>query len=527
MTFISDGFASLFSAFKITALIFAVFALPVMAGCRTVAVRPAGSGANGQMREVRVDAGQVIGRVRSFQGVNCGPAPLLEGLADVSQGYKDVGIDLVRTHDFFGPADIDAKWPHPDRIAVAVKASGARVVFPNWGADPEKEASYNFGPTDRVIQAIVASGAEVYWRIGRSWSADPAPPADFDKFAGIVKHVAMHYNQGWANGFRYNIRYWEFWNEPDLEANWFPGFAQPFWSGTPEQFYLLYEKTARALKSLDPAMKVGACGKAGANLGGPYREDLMRYCASRGVPLDFFSWHQYHDSSLDPYDMVRIGAEYRRLLDSFGLKGSEIHVSEWNRSLAMLGAGPVSQGSMEDAAFAGTALIYLQDSALSRSLHYRGDATQGGLFEMNGRYRKKAYAFKATGAMLSSPERLAATGGDTLGFAVLAGKSKEGKTVQVLVSNYEMPADRRGDNPRPGPAMLPRQKNIVYRNNRGYALTVTGLPWGQAEFSVKRYRLSDTDNFTMAEEPAGRGAAFALERPLPPPGLELIVLQQK
>ena len=526
MTFIPDGFPSLFSTFKMAVLLFAIFALPVLAGCQTAAVRPAGSGASDSLREVRVDASQVIGAIRSFQGVNCGPAPLVEGVPDVSAGYREVGIDIVRVHDFFGPGDMDAKWSHPDRIAVSVKASGARVVFPNWGADPEKEGSYNFGPTDRVIQAIVASGAEVYWRIGRSWSADPEPPADFDKFASIVKHVAMHYNQGWANGFHDKVRYWEFWNEPDLEANWFPGFAQPFWTGTPEQFYWLYEKTAVALKSLDSTMKVGACGKAAASWGGPYREGLMQYCVSRGVPLDFFSWHQYHDSSLAPYDMVRIGAEYRRLLDSFGLKGSEIHVSEWNRSLAMFGAGPVSQGSMEDAAFTGTALIYLQDSALSRSLHYRGDATPGGLFEANGRYRKKAYAFKATGSLLASPQRLVATGTDTLGFAVLAGKSRDGKTVQVLISNYEIPLDRRGST-RPGAAMLPRQNNIVYRNNRGYALTVTGLPWGQGEFTVKRYRLSGAEDFAMMEEPPGRGGAYTLERPLPPPGLELIVLKQK
>ena len=62
----------------------------------------------------------------------------------------------------------------------------------------------------------------------------------------------MHYNQGWARGFHDGIRYWEFWNEPD-------GL---FWSGTPQQFYALYEKTARALKSVDPTLKVGGDGKA-------------------------------------------------------------------------------------------------------------------------------------------------------------------------------------------------------------------------------------------------------------------------
>ena len=99
--------------------------------------------------------------------------------------------------------------------AGVVKAGNAEHHFPDWKADPEKPESYNFGPTDKVLAAIRASGAEVYYRIGRSWGANINPPEDFDKFANVVKHIAMHYNQGWANGFHYDIRYWEFWNEPE------------------------------------------------------------------------------------------------------------------------------------------------------------------------------------------------------------------------------------------------------------------------------------------------------------------------
>jgi xylan 1,4-beta-xylosidase len=525
--------SSLYSVFKVAALAVVVFVLSVTAGCQSGAVRPDSSKADISLREVRVDASRVMGTIRSFQGVNGAPVPLRPGLVNVSAAFRDVGVDLVRTHDYFGPADIDAKWSRPDRAARSNRASWANVIFPNPAADPDKETSYNFGPTDRIIQAIVANGAEVYFRIGRSWSADPDPPADFDKFATIVKRVAIHYNQGWANGFRLGIRHWEFWNEPDVEAPsglWLtepPWLPQPFWSGTPQQFYLLYEKTGRALKAMDPAIKVGACGTALAHRAGPYREGLMRYCAKRGVPLDFFSWHHYHDSSFDPYDMVRIGAEYRRLLDSFGLKSCEIDVTEWNMSLPKGRPGHVDQVSTEAAAFTAAALIYLQDSALARSLYYRGDAGPPGLFDGNGRYRKKAYAFKAVGTMLKSPERLAATGGDTLGFAVLAGKSKDGRIVQVIISNHEIPPDRRGKNLHPNPSQLPRQKNILYRNNSGYSLTVTGLPWGESEFEVKRFRLSYTEDFAMVEEASGRGGTFTLAHSLPPPGLELIVLRQK
>jgi len=229
-------------------------------------------------RSLQLDAGKVIGEIRSFQGLNGPPSPVMAGLPSLIEQYKDLRVDQVRTHDFMGPTEIDSKfaidnglltWLIPDNVqrAGVVKAGNASIIFPDWIADPEKPESYNFGPTDKVIAAIHASGAEVYYRIGRSWGAKIDPPNDFDKFGSVVKHIAMHYNQGWANGFHDNIRYWEFWNEEDLPF---------FWTGTPEQFYQLYEKTARALKSVDPSMKVGADALALPFASGPWRWDITR-----------------------------------------------------------------------------------------------------------------------------------------------------------------------------------------------------------------------------------------------------------
>src|SRR6185437_3764149 len=162
-------------------------------------------------RALQVDAGKVIGQIRSFQGVNGPPTPVMARLPTLIQQYKQLRIDQVRTHDFMGPTEIDSKfvlgngaltWLIPDNAqrAGVVKTGNASIIFPDWNADPEKPQSYNFGPTDKVIADIRASGAEVYYRIGRSWGANINPPADFDKFAAVVKHIAMHYNHGWAGG---------------------------------------------------------------------------------------------------------------------------------------------------------------------------------------------------------------------------------------------------------------------------------------------------------------------------------------
>jgi xylan 1,4-beta-xylosidase len=494
------------------------------------------------LRGVQVDAGKVVGTIHSFQGLNGPPLPIMEGLPNLVQQYKALHIDMVRTHDIMGPTDIAARysvdnpllvWLVPDskQRNALVQSAQAAQIFPDWNADPEKPESYHFAASDKFIQAIRESGAEVYYRIGRSFGADYTGLPDFDKFAAVVKHIALHYNQGWANGFHDNIRYWEFWNEPDLAF---------FWTETPETFYRLYEKTARALKAVDPSLKVGADAQALAFNAGPYREGLIEYCARHQVPLDFYSWHHYAMVSADPYDMVRIGADIRKLLDAQGFSKTESVLSEWNLSPDFTERERARLQGMDNAAFMGDVLIYLQDSAVDRAHFYRGDAAWMGLFGPHGEYFKTANTFRATGAMLQTPERLQLSGADTFGFAAIAGRSRDGKSVQVLISNYQIP-----DNYQPPPMTAPAgsapknmpmpdfskikflapRKEIAYRENRGYRLTIENLPWGKnASFTLKRYRLTGDHDFDVVEERKASGDHLEISNPLPPPGLELIVL---
>lgn len=504
---------------------------------------PATTGLGQSFRNLTVDAGENTGRIRSFQGVNGPPLPVMTGLPNLVEQYRDLHIDQVRTHDFMGPTEIDSRYryrevnlvsliPDPVQRIGVVKAGNDSIIFPDWNADPEKPESYRFGPTDQVIAAIRESGAEVFYRIGRSWGAETDPPADYDKFADIVKHVAMHYNQGWAHGFHDDIRYWEFWNEPE-----------GFWGGTPAQFYSLYEKIARALKSVDPDFKVGGDGQASPPGSGPWREGLLDYCAAHHVPLDFFSWHTYAYGSADPYDAVRLGREVRQSLDSHGFPHAESILSEWNLSYDYTIQEAAELQGAHNAAFVGAVLTYLQDASVDHAHFYRGDAAWMGLFDLNGNYYKPAYVFKAMGQMLRTPIRLAVTGADTFGFAVLAGKSEDGNTVQILISNYARPV---GFKPRPmitapesvdptTPSLwdrfpgspFPDRTDIVYRDNGGYNLAIADLPWGKADFTMKRYRIGARQSLDLVEERQANGSSLKLSNPLPVDTVELIVLERK
>lgn len=498
---------------------------------------------NAGLRSLQVDAAKKVGRIRSLQGVNGPPSPEMAGLPNLIEQYKDLRVNQVRTHDCMGPTDIDAKftennpmlaWLIPDlsQRAEVVKAGNASIIFPDWVVDPEKPESYNFGPTDKVLAAIHAAGAEVYYRIGRSWGANNVnPPPDFDKYANVVKHVAMHYNLGWARGFHYDIRYWEFWNEPEAL----------FWSGTPEQFYSLYEKTARALKSVDPTLKVGGDAKAIASNPDAYREGFIDYCATHHLPLDFYSWHTYADSSADPYDAVRLAREIRSLLDTHGYPRAESVLSEWNLTADFTEKQRARLRSVENAAYIGAVLSYLQDAPVDLAHFYRGDAVWMGLFDLKGGYFKTAYAFKAMGRMQETPERLAVEGADTFGFAVLAGSSVDARTIQILISNYAIPSNFEPNNmqlpedvaksaPLPDFSkfrFLPRRTDIVYRNNGGYDLMINHLPWGGKSFHVRRYRISETEDLDLIDDKHSKGDSLKLQSPLAPDALELIVLTRE
>jgi hypothetical protein len=71
-----------------------------------------------------------------------------------------------------------------------------------------------------------------------------------------------------------------------------------------------------------------------------------------------------------------------------------------------------------------------------------------------------------------------------------------------------------------------RREEVRYQNNGGYALTVSNLRWGMAEFTVKRYRTTKTENW-LESETAGKSGRLEISNPLPPPGVELIVIRQK
>jgi xylan 1,4-beta-xylosidase len=484
------------------------------------------------LRVIEVDAADSIGAIRSLQGVDGLPRGPDAGALQIKDGpdlrrrWKDARVDAVRTYIWHARLD-------------TIDNPGS--LFPRWSADPEDADSYNFTATDAAIRASRDIGAEILFTLASSIPQNTRPPADLAKYALVVQHIVRHLCFGWANGFKSAVKYWEIGDEPDLNTFHF--------SGTPEQFYSMYEAAARAIKALDASLKVGGPGLAfPLNDHAAYREGFLKVIRDRGLPFDFFSWKWYSDATEDPFDISRVAKTTTALLEQLGLSGTPQFITNWN-----FDAIPIARPDrLQMGVYESAALSYMQDSNIAKAFIFRGDAGMGTekdpdpdlttrMYNVDGTPMVNAYGFIAAGSLLDTPQRLAVKGSDTNGFVVLAGRSSSGDQIRILITNYAIPAkylepttktSLNFDLPiaatRVSVSMQlpPRRTDAVEINNGGYELTIAHLPKTLLRHTLSRFRLDQNHSLSLIDSVTGSGSTVKAAARLPPPSVELLVISQ-
>ena len=273
------------------------------------------------MEKVTINFENIIGRIKPLHAVNNGPLKA----SDVEQTrgnfyeFKAARIPYSRNHDAsYCPA-------YGGEHTVDVNA-----IFTDFNNNPYDPASYDFTLTDEYIKVINDAGTKVFYRLGSKiehWSKKywTIVPADFNKWAVVCEHIIRHYTMGWANGYHYDIEYWEIWNEPDGVK---PNGDQPNWSGTPEQFYELYNIASRHLKKCFPKLKIGGPAFSWVEHE-EWLDNFLAALTSGGdrAPLDFFSWHSYQE---DTQRIISESEIFRKKLDDAGYTDTESILNEWN-----------------------------------------------------------------------------------------------------------------------------------------------------------------------------------------------------
>jgi xylan 1,4-beta-xylosidase len=204
--------------------------------------------------------------------------------ADLTGG-RPIGAELraalQRVHDELGVRSVRAHAILCDDLGVYREVGG--------------EPRLDFAGIDRVYDTVLDIGMRPVVELSfmpRDLARDPSqtvftyqavisPPRDWERWAMLIRELVAHLVERYGAG---EVRRWPFevWNEANLSV---------FWSGTPAEFWRLYDTTARAVKQVDPAIRVG--GPASAAVG------WIDGQLAASAPLDFLTTHIYGSPPLD------------------------------------------------------------------------------------------------------------------------------------------------------------------------------------------------------------------------------------
>ncbi|PKQ46620.1 GH39 family glycosyl hydrolase [Confluentibacter flavum] len=191
-----------------------------------------------------------------------------------------------------------------------------------YGVNDKGEPQYNFQYIDVLFDYILEIGMKPFVEIGFMpsslasgketifwWRDNVSPPNDYDRWQELITNLVTHFTQRYSEE-EVKTWYFEVWNEPNLSG---------FWAGTQEEYFKLYEYTAKAVKSVNPEYRVGGPATAG----NAWIEETIQFTDDNKSPIDFISTHSYG---------VKHG-----YLDEFGTSGTILSKDEWSVSGDVIG----------------------------------------------------------------------------------------------------------------------------------------------------------------------------------------------
>jgi xylan 1,4-beta-xylosidase len=224
-------------------------------------------------RLISADVSRVKGPLNTMFKVCVGAGRANEGLrADwqrqLAYVQKECGFTYLRMHGLLG-----------DDMGVYREDKNGRPEY-NWQYIDEV---YDFLLRIRMKPfvelgfcpgALASGNKTIFW-----WKGNVTKPSDPRKWEDLIRALVAHFRERYGDD---EVRTWYFevWNEPNLDG---------FFAGTQQDYFNLYAITARAIKSVSPAYRVGGPATAGC----AWVPEFIHYCDSNQVPVDFVSTHDY------------------------------------------------------------------------------------------------------------------------------------------------------------------------------------------------------------------------------------------
>lgn len=290
---------------------------------------------------INVDSAMVTGRLhRVWQMVGAerlsqlrvtdaspgGSAPIgTEFAAALRLAHTDLGATMVRAHAIL----------HDDNAVVSRQQDGSlRFDFTTVDAIYDQVLGLGLRPVVE-LSFMPAALARDPQRTVFTYRGIISPPADWAEWRQLVGRLASHLVQRYGV---VEVAQWAFeiWNEPNLAV---------FWPGSRDDYLRLYDEAARAIKAVDPRLRVGGPATAAAE----WIELLAGHAAAAGVPLDFVSTHTYGNLPLN----------LRPALARHGFDGADVWWTEW-------GIGSTHFGAVHDSVLGAPFVLTGMQSAQGR-----------------------------------------------------------------------------------------------------------------------------------------------------------------
>ncbi|MEG3082101.1 cellulase family glycosylhydrolase [Sphingomonas sp. PB2P12] len=243
-----------------------------------------------------------------------------DSIAQLHTVQKELRFRYIRFHNIFADQlgvyrEVNGKavhdWRRVDRLYDQLLGMGLKP-FVELGFTPDAMKQSN--------QTIF------YWK-GNTSHPQPAKwTALVDAF---VRHAVSRYGKKEVRSW-----YFEFWNEPNLDG---------FWEKADQKAYFdYYARTARAVKAVDPLLRIGGPSTAGA----AWIPEFLANANTNGVPVDFVTTHTYgveggfldekgegdNKLSRNPDAVVQDVRKVRKEMDAAGRSSLPLFFTEWSTS---------------------------------------------------------------------------------------------------------------------------------------------------------------------------------------------------
>jgi xylan 1,4-beta-xylosidase len=436
------------------------------------------------------------------------------------------------------------RMAHDELGVRGVRAHGILLDELGVYREVDGRAVHDFSGIDRIYDRVLDIGLRPIVEVSfmpHDLARDPdktvfdyaaiiSPPKDWDRWTQLVHDLATHLCDRYG---RDDVRTWgfEIWNEANLDV---------FWSGTRDEYFRLFDLSARAIKDVDRELLVGGPASAAA----AWIDETLVAVEASGAPIDFLSTHTYGNA---PLDLRPIAARHGRpdlLLwwtewGAHATHFNRVHDSVW--SGAYLVRGMVSAMARIDALAYWTVSDHFEELGRPRSLLHGGF----GLLTV-GNLRKPRWWALWMLEQLGSRRLRVSVDGDGAGDMVNAiasidtdGDEGEGGRVAVVVWNGTVDVSKAGGDPlldrsielvierlqAPRYRLHHRRLDELHSNvNRAWDGMSGGQPWPD-EAGWRSLRTADRlDDLEPPTDVAVEDGRLALSFDLPMPAVSLLEL---